>query len=147
MHPRATRLSPLYLGFALLALVTCWRQNLLFMQDANVDLATGFVAFWPALLANHATTSITIDMFMLGVAVMTWMVVEARRLEVRGVWAYILLSFPIGISVMVPLFLVARERAMDRRPEPGLGLGRGDVIGLVVLIVPVLGFAIWLLGG
>ena len=107
MHPRATRLSPLYLGFALLALVTCWRQNLLFMQDANVDLATGFVAFWPALLANHATTSITIDMFMLGVAVMTWMVVEARRLGVRGVWAYILLSFPIGISVMVPLFLVA----------------------------------------
>jgi hypothetical protein len=148
MAPRRPWLSIIYDCLALLALVACWRQNLLFMQDAGVDLATGFVVFWPALLANHATTSITVDIFLLCVAAMIWMVFEARRLGIRFVWAYVLLSFPIGISVMFPLFLVARERALASRaqPEPGVGLGMGDAIGLAMISVPIVAFAIWTLG-
>jgi hypothetical protein len=148
MTLRGSRLSIIYVGLALVALVTCWRQNLLFMQEANVDLATGVVAFWPALLANHATTSITVDIFLLCVAAMSWMVFEARRLGIRFVWAYVLLSFPIGISVMFPLFLVARERALASRaqPEAGVGLGLGDAIGLALISVPIVAFAIWTLG-
>jgi hypothetical protein len=176
MARRGSWRSIIYVCLALLALVACWRQNLLFMQEADVDLATGFVVFWPALLANHATTSITVDIFLLCVAAMIWMVVEARRLGVRFVWAYVLLSFPIAISVTFPLFLVARERALasqhvereasphaGRRPSTGdfhgredshaqpvpgaeLGLGIGDVIGLALIGVPIVGFAIWTLG-
>ena len=148
MTRRGPWLSIIYVCLALLALVACWRQNLLFMQEAGVDLATGFVVFWPALLANHATTSITVDILLLCMAAMIWMVVEARRLGVRFVWAYILLSFPIAISVTFPLFLVARERALANRaqPEPGVGLGIGDAIGLALIAIPVGGFAIWTLG-
>jgi hypothetical protein len=148
MAPRRPWLSIIYVCLSLLALVACWRQNLLFMQDAGVDLATGFVVFWPALLANHATTSITVDIFLLCVAAMSWMVFEARRLGIRFVWAYVLLSFPIGISVMFPLFLVARERALASRaqPEAGVGLGLGDAIGLALISVPIVAFAIWTLG-
>lgn len=147
MTRRGTWLSTFYVCLAVIAFVTCWRQNLLFMQDAGVDLATGFVVFWPALLANHATTSITVDIFLVCVAAMTWMVIEARRLGIRFVWVYILLSFPIAISVMFPLFLVARERALAGRgtePEPALGVG--DAIGLAVIGVPIVGFALWTLG-
>ena len=150
MARRGSWRSIIYVCLALLALVACWRQNLLFMQDADVDLATGFVVFWPALLANHATTSITVDIFLLCVAAMIWMVVEARRLGIRFVWAYVLLSFPIAISVTFPLFLVARERALasHAQPVPGawLGLGIGDVIGLALIGLPIVGFAIWTLG-
>lgn len=147
MARRQTWLSTIYVCLALLALVTCWRQNLLFMQEADVDLATGFVVFWPALLANHATTSITVDIFLLCVAAMIWMVFEARRLGIRFVWLYILLSFPIGISVMFPLFLVARERApAGRATEPMPALGIGDAIGLTLIGLPIAGFAIWTLG-
>jgi hypothetical protein len=147
MAQRKAWLSTIYVCLALIALVTCWRQNLLFMDEAGVDLATGFVIFWPALLANHATTSITVDIFLLGLAVMIWMVLEARKLEIRFVWLYILLSFAIAISVTVPLFLAARERALASRtsePEPALRVG--DAIGLGLLGVLIVGFAIWTLG-
>lgn len=146
MARRQTWLSTVYVCIALLALVTCWRQNLLFIQDAGVDLATGFVVFWPALLVNHATTSITVDIFLLCVAAMIWMVHEARRLGIRFVWLYVLLSFPIAISVMFPLFLVARERALaDRATEPEPALGIGDAIGLAVIGLSIVGFSLWTL--
>jgi hypothetical protein len=146
MARRKTWLSTIYVCLALIALVTCWRQNLLFMDEAGVDLATGFVAFWPALLANHATTSITVDIFLLCVAVMIWMVLEARKLEIRFVWVYIVLSFAIAISVTFPLFLVARERALaSRATEPLPVLGIGDAIGLALVSLPIVGFAVWTL--
>jgi hypothetical protein len=146
MARRGPWLSIIYVCVSLLALVSCWRQNLLFMQEADVDLATGFVVFWPALLANHATTSITVDIFLMCLSAMTWMVFEARRLGIRFVWVYVLLSFPIGVSVMFPLFLVARERALASRAQPEPGIGLGDAIGLALIAVPIVGFAIWTLG-
>jgi hypothetical protein len=136
-----------YVGLALLALRACWRQNLLFMAEQQVDLATGFVVFWPALLANHATTSITIDIALLGLAALTWMVIEARRLGIRFVWAYVVLSFAIAISVTFPLFLLARERARAEQGETNPQLGLGDSLGLVLLGVPIIGFAVWSLWG
>jgi hypothetical protein len=145
MDRRGTWLATFYVCLALIALVTCWRQNLLFMQETGVDFATGFIVFWPALLVNHATTSITVDIFLLCVAAMVWMVHEARRLGIRFVWVYILLAFPIGISVMFPLFLAARERARASsatEPTPGMG----DMIGLALISLSIIGFALWTLG-
>jgi len=143
MARRTNALSIFYIAVGLLALVTCWRQNILFIQGADVDLATGFVVFWPALLANHATTSITIDIFLFGLAAMTWMVLEARRLGIRYVWVYILLSFLVALSVMFPLFLVARERALAGQAAPEFRIG--DRIGLALVGVPIVVFAIWTL--
>jgi hypothetical protein len=146
MTRRGTWLSTVYVCVALLAFVTCWRQNLLFIQGEGVDLATGFVLFWPALLANHATTSITIDIFYFCVAAMIWMVVEARKLGVRFVWVYILLSFLVAVSVMFPLFLAARERALaSRGAEPAPTMGIGDAIGLCLVSLPIIGFSLWTL--
>lgn len=145
MTQRGKWLSRFYVFIAVLALVACWRQNLLFMQGAEVDFATGFVAFWPALFANHATTSITVDIFLLCVAAMTWMVLEARRLGIRWVWAYVLLSFPIAISVTFPLFLVARERALANQAGTAPSLGHADRMGLALIALLGVGLAIWTL--
>jgi hypothetical protein len=76
---------------------------------------------------------------------MTWMVLEARRLGIRHVWVYVLLSFPIAISVMFPLFLAARERALASQTTTAPELGIGDRIGLALIGVPIVGFAIWTL--
>lgn len=145
MAQRTKWLPIIYIGVALLAFVACWRQNLLFIQGAGVSFAEGFVVFWPALLVNHATTSITVDIFLVCVAAMIWMVVEARRLGIRHVWVYVLLSFPIAISVMFPLFLAARERALANPPATPRELGIGDRIGLGLIGVSISGFAIWTL--
>ena len=143
MANRTNTLSIIYIGLAVLAGVACWRQNLLFMFEAEIDFLTLFVAFWPALFVNHASTSITIDIFLLCVSAMTWMVLEARRLGIRYVWAYVLLSFPIAISVTFPLFLAARERALASGSVPGGGLTIGDKIGLGIIGAAGVALALW----
>jgi hypothetical protein len=145
MSRTRTALCGTYLVVAGLALVACWRQNIAFMNQAGTDLLQGFVAFWPALSANHATTSITIDIFLFGLAAIVWMVLEARKLGIRWVWLYVVLSFAIAISVMVPLFLFARERRLQELDEqPGAATG-GDVAGLAIVGVPIVLFALYTL--
>ena len=63
---------------ALLALVATWNQNLQFMAPpgANAGPGSGLAQFWLATLANHATTSITVDLFLLLFVAVIWMVME-----------------------------------------------------------------------
>jgi len=144
MSNSRSRLCALYVAVAGLALVATWRQNLAFM-DGHASFATGFVAFWPALLANRATISITVDIFLFGLAATVWMVLEARRLAIKGVWLYVLLGFAIAISVAFPLFLVARERRLaaisPAREETTLTAS--DMVGLALCGLPILAFAVW----
>ena len=141
-----TILCSTYLAIAALALVACWRQNLAFMNVAGLDLASGFIQFWPALLANHATTSITIDILLFGLAAIVWMVIEARRLGIGFVWVYVILAFVIAISVTFPIFLFVRERRLR-----ALGLAReaaptaADLAGLAVFGIPIVLFAAYTL--
>src|SRR5689334_10367700 len=126
-------LSRWYLLLGAVALVACWRQNLEFMAETHVSLPEAFVTFWPALLANHATTSITIDISVLGLAVLTWMILEARRTGMRHVWIYIVLAFGIAISVTVPVFLAMRERRLDTLGEPAPTITVVDRLGIAAL--------------
>lgn len=146
MSRRRLWLSRWYLFLASVALVTCWRQNLEFTADTHVTLVEALATFWPALLANHATTSITIDIFLFGVAVITWMAVEGRRIGMRYVWLYVVLGFGIAISVTVPVFLAARERRLHALGEPDPEVTRTDVFGIAFFAVPLIAFALWTLG-
>lgn len=88
--------------------------------------------FWRETLATPASVSITVDIFLFALAVVVWMVAEARRLDIRFVWIYVVLSALIAISVTAPLFLVARERrlqALQQVGEPTV-LTSGDLVGL-----------------
>ena len=141
---RARRLlCYVYVFIAALALVATWRHNLAFMADAH---GGGFASFWHALFANHATTSITVDIGLFMLAAVIWMVLEARRVGVRFVWLYVLFAMTIAISVTFPLFLVARERRLAARgdtatePEPTAA----DVAGLAVFGVAMVATAIWI---
>ena len=139
--------SAAYLGIAALALVACWRQNVAFISSAGTNLLDGFIQFWPALLANHATTSITIDIFLFGLAAVVWMVFEARSLGIRYVWLYVILAFVIAISVTFPLFLAARERRLDELGRPGnepVPAG-ADVAGMAIVGIPIVLFALYTL--
>lgn len=103
------KLCMAYGVIALLALIGTWSQNLSFFALPDNG---GLVGFLRGTFANHAAASITIDILFFGIAAGIWMVVEARRLNIPGVWIYIALSFVIAISVTFPLFLIARQRRM-----------------------------------
>ena len=104
-------LCALYAIIAVLALIGTWTQNLAFMAEPNNGGTAGFIQ---AAFVNPAAASLSVDLLFLSLALCVWMVVEARRLNIRFVWVYIILSLFIAISVMVPLFLIARQRRLPR---------------------------------
>jgi len=138
-------LCGVYVAVAVLALIGTWRQNIAFMQESGLGFFDGFAAFWPALLVNRATVSITVDLFLLGLAAVIWMVLEARRLQIKHVWLYVLFSMTVAISVTFPLFLVARERrlashaAVTTEPTPSMS----DKVGLGLFAAGIVAFTAW----
>lgn len=113
MSDRDRNLCIAYGVIALAALIGTWSQNLTFMSMPDNGGVAGFVRMG---MANPAASSLTIDLAFVCLAAVIWMVVESRRLGVRFVWAYVVLSFVIAISVTFPLFLIARQvKLADQR--------------------------------
>ena len=129
-------LCAVYVAIALVALVATWSQNILFFRGGG-----NFLGFWEATKANPASRSITADIALLILAVAILMVIEARRVGVKYVWAYIVGAFLIAISVTFPLFLLARELRLEK--SDATELRNVDSILLAALAGFTLAFTIW----
>ncbi len=108
------KLRPLevtYLVIAAAAMVGTWSHIIAFFRESG-DVSA--LAFLRACFVNHAASSIAIDIIAVAAAAFVFMGVEARRLGIRHVWVYMLLSIVIAISVMLPIFLFVRERRRNR---------------------------------
>jgi len=128
-----------YAIVAVLALIGTGGNNLPYF---HLGFLGGNAAFWLDTLANPASRSITVDLFCLFLAVFIWMVLEARRLRMRGVWLYLVFGILIAVSVTVPIFLINRERAMAAKPSDAAGaIHRADVAGLVAVALAVVAYA------
>jgi hypothetical protein len=104
---------------------------------------SGTIRFWQDTLVNGSSRFITVDLLFLGLAVVVWMVLEARRLRIPGVWLYVVAGLLIAISLTVPLFMIQRERklaALERGAPAGM-LAAGDAVGLVVLAIVFAAYA------
>lgn len=119
-------LSGAYATIAAVALVTTWSQNLAYLHSPG-----GFLtSFLQDLKVNAAARSITVDIVLFFLAAAVFMVLEARRLGIPYVWAYIVGGMLIAISVTFPLFLIARERKLAASGAGDLKVA--DVILLAV---------------
>lgn len=106
-------LSGVYATIAAVALVATWSQNLAYLHSPG-----GFLtSFLQDLKVNAAARSITVDIVLFFLAAAVFMVLEARRLGIPYVWAYIVGGMLIAISVTFPLFLIARERKLAARSD------------------------------
>jgi hypothetical protein len=130
-----------YVVIASCALTGTWGNNL---KLPYLGIVEGTLQFWKATLASPVSRSVTVDLFFLGLAVMVWMVIEARRLAMRGVWLYIVVGIVFAVSVTIPLFLIHRERALariDRATRAG-ELGRGDVAGISLIGLGIVAYTL-----
>ncbi|TAL26158.1 MAG: DUF2834 domain-containing protein [Aquabacterium sp.] len=116
---------------AVLALAGTWGNNI---QYLSLGFLGANLRFWQDTLANPASRSITVDVLFLFVAVSIWMFLEARRLGMRGAWLYVILGVFIAISVTFPLFLLNRERVLQRQGGDSEGgqLGTVEITGLLL---------------
>jgi hypothetical protein len=71
-------------------------------------------------VVNPAAAFVTIDLLAVAIIGIVFMVVEGRRLGMRWIWIYVLLTFAVAISVALPTFLIARQvhLANDRQAQP-----------------------------
>jgi len=100
-------LCAIYGAIAAIALIGTWSQNILFFSESGTTSGLDFIR---ACFANHAAASISIDILLFAFAAFVFMGVEAKRLGIRFLWVYIVLSMGIAVSVMFPLFMIARQR-------------------------------------
>ena len=115
----------------LIALVGTWGNVIGFLGEHG--FWGGTLKFWQDVLVNESSRFITIDVLFLAMAVIVWMVLEARRLQIPGVWLYVIFGFLIAISLAVPLFMIHREVKLAAKEPgtPGGTLRLYDVIGLI----------------
>jgi len=120
-----------YALIAVLAFVGTWGHNVKYL---HLGFWGSQGAIWKASLANPAARANTVDLACFGLAVFIWMLLEAQRLRLKGIWIYALFFMIAGISVSVPVFLIHRERALaalDGSPDAG-ELTKPNFAGLIV---------------
>ena len=106
---RSKTLCWIYGLIAFGALVATWSQNIRFLSAEDNGGLAGFI---DGMYENAAAASISNDLLFMLLAALVLMFVEGRRLGIRHLWVYFLGSFLVAVSVMFPLFLLARERKL-----------------------------------
>ncbi|MEB3983109.1 DUF2834 domain-containing protein [Mycobacterium sp. 663a-19] len=137
--PRSRKiLCAVYGVIALAALIATWRNGGPYVHSAADFLGT----FWRDAKATSASRFVAADALMLGISVVILMVIEAAKHSVRFVWLYVVGSFFIAISVMFPLFLIARELRMGASDTPRLRTTDTALLALVAVMTAAL--TIWI---
>lgn len=98
------------------ALYATWSNNLEFFGLPDNGGLAGFIAM---SYANPAAASISNDLLFACLAIFAFMLAESRRIGMRFVWVYIVLSLVVAVSVMTPLFLAARQIRLAERKRHG----------------------------
>lgn len=98
---------------AVAGLVAGWYYNLQFMQQPG----SGWGEWIRLCMANPASASALMDLSFTYLIVDLWMVLEARKIGLRHVWIYILLTVFVSLAFGLGLFLALRERRL-RAQEP-----------------------------
>ena len=95
-----------YLILSIVGLVTAWVFNALAVMN-NQDYAG-------AWFGSAVDWVLSADFTVVAIAVVAFMISEARRLKMKRVWLYILLSGITAMAFIFPLFMAMRERKLDQ---------------------------------
>lgn len=109
-------LCGLYATVAVIALIATWWNNIAFFQSTA---GGGVMDFLQAGYANYASSSLTNDLALAALVALVFMVVEARRIGMRHVWVYVVVSGAVAISVGFPLYLIARQVTLANARSAG----------------------------
>jgi len=102
-----------YAVLGLLALV--WTQIVLvqYIVDGDGNILDD-------VTANGAATFTVIDLLAVAFVALIFMVAEGRRLGMRFLWVYVVITFLVAISVSLPLFLIVRQVHLAKERAPAL---------------------------
>lgn len=99
-----------YLVIAGAGLVTAWVFNGIAVMNGE--------SYLDAWFGTAVDWVLSADLTIVAIAAVVFMLTEAKRLGMKRVWLYILLSGVTAMAFTFPLFLAMRERALGLRQEP-----------------------------
>lgn len=67
------------------------------------------------MFANRIAAAFAIDLLLTALAACIWFHAEGKRLGMRRVWLYWVLTLAFGLGGTLPLFLLRRERYLERQ--------------------------------
>jgi hypothetical protein len=73
--------------------------------------------FVQQLFANRISGFFGLDVLVSAIVLFRFVRQDGQRLGVRGLWAPIIATLLVGVSLGFPLFLYQRELALDRHPS------------------------------
>ncbi|HEY0721982.1 MAG TPA: DUF2834 domain-containing protein [Gammaproteobacteria bacterium] len=79
------------------------------------ESASSVPLFFSSMFVNDVASAVAADLLLSAVVFSLFVCVEGRRFAMKRLWLYPLLTFAIGLSFGLPLFLYARERASERQ--------------------------------
>ena len=138
-------LRVVYALTGLIALVGTWGNNIEYL---HLGLVGANIRFWQETLVNPASRSITVDILCLAFAAVVWMLLEARRLSMRGAWLWVLFGVFVAMGAAFPWFMAHRELVLEKREASGNGetLSPVDVFGIALIGIAVLVYTFLALG-
>jgi hypothetical protein len=82
----------------------------IYIADEGLDVS-GYFSLWTD---STPSTQLTLDLVITGLAFFVWAVHEGRRQEITYWWVFIPATLLVGLCFAVPLFLLMRERTVER---------------------------------
>ncbi|RAV97740.1 DUF2834 domain-containing protein [Pseudochryseolinea flava] len=98
-----------YLLMAIAGALLPWYFNIQALLGPVPFTLKNYIA---AGFANNFVASISIDFLIAASTMMTWMIIESRRIKMRYIGWYIAFTFLISFAMTCPLFLFNRERLL-----------------------------------
>ena len=82
-----------------------------YLQVHDLDLNALFQQF----VASKILSGTAMDLLISVIVFWFFMFTEARKLDMKNVWIYLLSTFLVGLSFALPLFLYFRERKLESK--------------------------------
>ncbi len=105
----------LYLVAAVAGTVLPYGSFLPFFRENGLDVG----AFVGHAFANPVAAGFGWDVIVSSVAFWGFAFTEARRQSMKHVWLYVACNLLVGLSLALPLFLLAREARVGPTPARG----------------------------
>ena len=100
----------LYLLLAVLGAALPLSQLIPFLTTHGLDLKL----FFTFLFSNGVSGFFGMDVIVSSFVLWLFVFAEGRRVGMRRLWVYVVCNLAVGVSLALPLFLLFRERTLDR---------------------------------
>jgi hypothetical protein len=103
------RLRHVYLGLCLFGIVLPYWAFVPWFMEHGLDLTL----FCQELFATRIGAFFGLDVFVSAIVLFVFVFEEGRRLAIPHLWAPVLATVLVGVSLGFPLFLYLRQRKLD----------------------------------